>query len=91
MPFVELSFAEYRLFYRTLLQKKPVILRSLLIIATPHLSLLSLSHVPRVCVRAGARVCVCVLCARTCLHVRVRVRVHVSVRVRVRMYESCPT
>ena len=28
-------FAEYRLFYRALLQKRPVILRSLLIVATP--------------------------------------------------------
>jgi len=29
------SFAEYRLFYRALLQKRPVMLRSLLIVATP--------------------------------------------------------
>ena len=29
------SFAEYRLFYRALLQKRPIILRSLLIEATP--------------------------------------------------------
>jgi len=29
------SFAEYSLFYRALLQKRPVILRSLLIVATP--------------------------------------------------------
>jgi len=28
------SFAEYRLFYRPLLQKKPIILRSLLMVAT---------------------------------------------------------
>ena len=27
--------AEYRLFYRNLLQKRPIILRSLLIVATP--------------------------------------------------------
>jgi len=33
-----LSFAEYRLFYRALLQKRPVILRSLLIVATPYVS-----------------------------------------------------
>jgi len=31
------SFAEYSLFYRSLLQKRPIILRSLLIIATPYL------------------------------------------------------
>jgi len=30
------SFAEYRLFYRALLQKRPMILRSLLIVATPY-------------------------------------------------------
>jgi len=30
------SFAEYRLFYRTLLQKRPIILRSLLIVATSY-------------------------------------------------------
>ena len=32
----QVSFAEYRLFYRTLLQKRPIILRSLLIVATPY-------------------------------------------------------
>jgi len=32
----EVSFAEYRLFYRALLQKRPMILRSLLIVATPY-------------------------------------------------------
>ena len=34
------SFAEYRLLYRALLQKRPAILRSLLILATPYRSLL---------------------------------------------------
>ena len=29
------SFAEYSFFYRALLQKRPIILRSLLIVATP--------------------------------------------------------
>ena len=32
---LQVSFAEYRLFYRALLQKRPTILRSLLIVATP--------------------------------------------------------
>ena len=32
---LQVSFTEYRLFYRALLQKRPVILRSLLIVATP--------------------------------------------------------
>ena len=31
----QVSFAGYNLFYRALLQKKPIILRSLLVIATP--------------------------------------------------------
>jgi len=31
---LDASFAEYRLFYRALLQKRPIILRSLLIVAT---------------------------------------------------------
>ena len=33
---LHVSFAEYRLFYKALLQKRPVILRSLLIVATPY-------------------------------------------------------
>jgi len=37
----KVSFAEYRLFYRALLQKRPLILRSLLIVATPYPDLLS--------------------------------------------------
>jgi len=32
---LQVSFAEYRLFYRALVQKRPIILRSLLIVATP--------------------------------------------------------
>ena len=33
---LQVSFAEYSLFYRALLQKRPIILRSLLIVATPY-------------------------------------------------------
>ena len=33
---IQVSFAEYRLFYRALLQQRPVIWRSLLIVATPY-------------------------------------------------------
>jgi len=33
---LQVSLAEYRLFYRALLQKRPIILRSLLIVATPY-------------------------------------------------------
>jgi len=32
---LQVSFAEYRLYYRALLQKRPIILRSLLVVATP--------------------------------------------------------
>jgi len=33
---LQVSFAEYRLFYRALSQKRPIILRSLLSVATPY-------------------------------------------------------
>ena len=33
---LQVSFAEYSLFYRALLQKRPIIIRSLLIVATPY-------------------------------------------------------
>jgi len=33
---LQVSFAEFRLFYRALLQKRPIILRSLQIVATPY-------------------------------------------------------
>jgi len=33
---IQVSFAEYGLFYRTLLQKIPMILKSLLVVATPY-------------------------------------------------------
>jgi len=36
---LHVSFAEYSLFYMALLQKRPIILRSLLIVATPYLIL----------------------------------------------------
>jgi len=32
----QVSFAEYRVFYRSFLQKRPIILRSLLVVATPY-------------------------------------------------------
>ena len=36
---VQVSFAEYGLFYRALLQKRPILVRSLLLVATAYLSL----------------------------------------------------
>jgi len=41
---LQVSFAEYRLFSRALLQKKPIILRSLLIVATPSMDIPSACH-----------------------------------------------
>jgi len=35
---LQVFFAEDRLFYRALLQKRPIILRSLLIVATPQVT-----------------------------------------------------
>jgi len=40
----QVSFAEYRLFYRALLQKRPVILRSLLIVVAPYLQVRAVSR-----------------------------------------------
>jgi len=42
---LQVPFAEYRLFYRALLQKRPMILRSLLIIATPYVNHLYEDHI----------------------------------------------
>ena len=41
---LHVSFAEHRLFCRSLLRKRPIILRSLLIVATPYLSPVSLTQ-----------------------------------------------
>ena len=64
---LQISFGEYRLFDRALLQKRPVILRSLLIVATPYInaytcistSNTSISSVP--CVNKEERYTYCVL------------------------------
>jgi len=42
---LQVSFAEYSLFYRALLQKRPIILRSLLIVASPYTYGWFMSHV----------------------------------------------
>jgi len=44
---LQVSLAEYRLFYRALLQKRPIILRSLLIVAVTrdHNRVINLIHV----------------------------------------------
>jgi len=40
---LQVSFAEYRLFYRSLLQKRPTLLRSLQVAATPY-ALMRMRH-----------------------------------------------
>jgi len=49
------SFAEYRLFYRALLQLRPIIWRSLLIVATPYKDVHWYKEYMRTCMN----VCVC--------------------------------
>jgi len=41
---VQVSLTEYRLFYRVLLQKRPIILRSLIIVATPYASVICICN-----------------------------------------------
>jgi len=61
---LQVSLAEYSLFYRALLQKRPVILRSLLIVATPQPQ-----HQPRYRSKA-APVLVRVYCIWICVRVK---------------------
>jgi len=70
------SFAEYHLCNRALLQKRPGILRSLLIVATPYHPLdpscqyVCVGVCVGICVRVCACVCACVrarMCACVCL------------------------
>jgi len=68
------SFAEYHIFYRALLQKRPMILRSLLIVKEPT----NRSH-PIGCKRHACLLCVCVcvwVCVCVCACVCVRIRRH---------------
>jgi len=62
---LQVSFAEFSLFDRALLQKRPVILRSLLIVPTPYLymSLPYYSAVQHQCKSAGVLQCVAVCCS----------------------------
>ena len=70
---LQVSFAEYCVFYRALWQKKPIILSMLLIEATPYcMSGLWMFSSLCVCVRACVRVCVCAcecvcVCVCVCL------------------------
>jgi len=61
---IQVSFAEYNLFNRALLQRRPIILRSLLIVATPH-----------VCVHAARmHTCMHVCLMRACVPIVSRKR-----------------
>ena len=61
----QVSFAEYDLSYRALLQKRPIILRRLLIVATQYLRMRAPMHV----------------CVSVCVHVYLRARAIVYVCV----------
>jgi len=62
---LQVSFAEHSLFYRALLQKRPIILRSLLLEATPYSALLkSVCACVCVCVRVRATLVIGLLCKR---------------------------
>ena len=55
---LQVSFADYRLFYRALLQKRPEILKSLLIVATPyHDSFLCVPWLGHMCAMTSTYVC----------------------------------
>ena len=58
---VQVFFAEYSLFYRALLQKRPIILRSLLIVGTPYI--IKCSYIvkkPQLSLR-WSHICICSL------------------------------
>jgi len=62
---LQVSFAERSLLYRALWQKRPIILRSLLLEATPYSALLK-SMCVRVCVCVCVRVCVTLVIGLLC-------------------------
>jgi len=70
----QVSSAKYSLFYRALLKKRPVILRSLLIVATPYLYLCVSSDLLKpMCRVTHSCACVCVgvlacVCAGECVY-----------------------
>jgi len=70
---LQVFFAEYRLFYGALLQKRPIILRSLLIVATQYQPMDKRSVVPllHLCIyKTNLRAYVCVrVCVSVCVHV----------------------
>jgi len=65
---LQVSFAEYRLLYRSLLQKRPIILRSLLVEATPYSEdVWVYCYCVCACGAGCVRVCVCAcMCVCVC-------------------------
>jgi len=61
---LQVSFAEYRLFCRAILQERPSILRSILIVATPY------KEVRCYCRQADSNV-------RTCIYIRIYVLIYI--------------
>ena len=79
----QVSFAEYRLFYRALLQKRPIIVRSLLTIATPymHLDLHMYTFVNHAYV--------CEICTPTCIYTGTYI--YICLDTRTHTYTYPPT
>ena len=71
---LQVSFAEYSLFYRSLLQKRPMILRSLLIVATLYLYIL----IKTIDVCSGVVRGMCM-----CMHIRGMRYLNIHIRIRL--------
>jgi len=92
---LQASFAEYNLFCKALLRKRPVILRSLVIVATPYVQNADLVFFcMRVCMYVflclclDCRVCECIytlVSVCMCVYTRVHVCMFACVRVRARV------
>jgi len=81
------SFAEYCLFYRALLPKRPIILRSLLIVAIPYQNYLGHLCGPRDEAlhqnigKTGTATCRCRACGALCCTREIYIRGHANTRV----------
>jgi len=97
---LHVSFAKYRLFYKALLQKRPMILRSLLIVATRyHISrsvfflCFKIRRPRNSCTNIHAYTCACIhtyIYVCVCIYVHVYVCVNVYVHVYVSVYIYVP-
>jgi len=88
----QVSFAEYRLFYKALLQKRPIILRSLLIEGTPYMWLAKrMVHDLCVCVHVFTCVCQEFLYSRVCVGVRVYIYENTHIQIQTHTYKYTHT